>query len=768
MEEPANFIPLGVGRGSERRGSTSTSAKDRPTSISARPSILDRPKIIGATPAERKVIAREYRLAARRVKKKAKADAKRARKENAILHRRLTRNNEKYSKNKERNKERDIMLERQKIRFEAVRQAERLAAIHDPTGKMFNVGEVIVMPDGQVKSKEAIERAAEVKKQKEMDALAEKAENIRIAEEKANYKKEKLAAKREGREPPPRPDYAPKLALQSAASVYGNSEQPAYGGQQMRSNQQTGTQAKRKISKKQQQRLEMLKPKPVPPKPVIPEGIALPEGEENLLELWDITDEEIAKRLRSKKKEKIIAGKTLRKIQKEQKKFNRAMKVRKKQAANAGVLWDPEKAKKEILGEMEKADWGDEDSSDSESESESDDDLEAEANGKNGKKASSEDNEGEDSDSSSSSDSSSDSDSDADSDGSQAGEEKEKRKKKKKKGMPKVNRPRLDLELLEQSAKIKQALEDKKRNARLKRRAERREKAAQEKAKMEAEAEAARIEAARIEAEKAEQAEEQAEQASASEEKATKGKSSKKRKRSSEEEPEQKGKKTKTDDLDSEEEAKRKEKKRKRKEEKRKQKENIEGKKEKERQAEKELQAQYLASTAEAISKVESKDDRLDREIAEREARLRAENQEAEESEGPQYTKVSQNWNPDALMGDKERREKFMKLLGAKKAKKGPKKTPNEKVETEKEKAAREKKEKLAAKVTQPNVVERKEKKAARRAARKAEEQAAAEAAAAAAKAEQISRMQSDLEKQYEAGMKLKHDGGSKRRGLGA
>jgi hypothetical protein len=713
------------------------------------------------------------------VKKKAKADAKRARKENAILHRRLvcssplygprlqltfillqTRNNEKYTKNKERNKERDIMLERQKIRFEAVRQAERLAAIYDPTGKMFNVGEVIIMPDGQVKSKEAIERAAEAKKQKEMDALAEKAENIRIAEEKANYKKEKLAAKREGREPPPRPDYAPKLALQSAASVYGNGGQPAYGGQQMRSNQQTGTNAKRKISKKQQQRLEMLKPKPVPPKPVIPEGIALPEGEENLLELWDITDEEIAKRLRSKKKEKIIAGKTLRKIQKEQKKFNRAMKVRKKQAANAGVLWDPEKAKKEILGEMEKADWGDEDSSDSESESESDDDLEAEANGKNGKKASSDDNEEEDSDSSSSSDSSSDSDSDADSDGSQAGEEKEKpKKKKKKKGMPKVNRPRLDLELLEQSAKIKQALEDKKRNARLKRRAERREKAAQEKAKREAEAEAARIEA-----EKAEQAE----QASASEEKATKEKSSKKRKRSSEEEPEQKGKKTKTDDLDSEEEAKRKEKKRKRKEEKRKQKENVEKKKEKERQAEKELQAKYLASTAEVRSKVESKDDRLDREIAEREARLRAENQEAEESEEPQYTKVSQNWNPDALMGDKERREKFMKLLGAKKAKKGPKKTPNEKVETEKEKAAREKKEKLAVKVTQPNVVERKEKKAARRAARKAEEQAAAEAAAAAAKAEQIARMQSDLENQYEAGMKLKHDGGSKRRGLGA
>ena len=61
-------------------------------------------------------------------------------------------------------------------------------------------------------------------------------------------------------------------------------------------------------------------------------------------------------------------------------------------------------------------------------------------------------------------------------------------------------------------------------------------------------------------------------------------------------------------------------------------------------------------------------------------------------------------------------------------------------------------------------MIERKEKKRARRAARKAEE----EAAEAAAKAEQIARVQSDLEKQYEAGMKLKHDGGSKRRGLGA
>ena len=309
------------------------------------------------------------------------------------------------------------MLERQKIRYDAVRQAERLAAIHDPTGKMFNVGEVVIMPDGQVKSKEAIARAEEAKKQKEAAAAAEKAENLRIAEEKAKYKEEKLQAKREGREPPPRPNWdapAPASApvLQSAASVYGNGGQPAWSGQQMRNTlkDQQGSKPNHKMSKKQQQRQEMLKPKPVPPKPVIPEGIKLPEGEENLLALWDITDDEVARRLSRQRKAKREAGKKLRKVQKEQKKFNRAMKVRKKQAANAGVLWDPEKARKEILGEMEKADWGDEDSSDSESESESDD-SKAEANGKNGKKASSDDEEDSDSDSDSSSSSDSNSDS---------------------------------------------------------------------------------------------------------------------------------------------------------------------------------------------------------------------------------------------------------------------------------------------------------------------------------------------------------------------
>ncbi len=59
MKDSAKFIPLGWGK--ERRGSASKIARNVPTSISGRnvstarrasggPSILDSPKIIGATP----------------------------------------------------------------------------------------------------------------------------------------------------------------------------------------------------------------------------------------------------------------------------------------------------------------------------------------------------------------------------------------------------------------------------------------------------------------------------------------------------------------------------------------------------------------------------------------------------------------------------------------------------------------------------------------------------------------------------------------------
>lgn len=120
---------------------------------------------------ERKQRQREYRVASRREKRNRKADEKKQRKLNATILRRMTRNPEKYNKNADRNKRRDIEAERKMIQANALRQAERLAAVHDPTGKMFNVSAVVVQQDGTVISREV----------------------LRIREERAREKAERLA-----------------------------------------------------------------------------------------------------------------------------------------------------------------------------------------------------------------------------------------------------------------------------------------------------------------------------------------------------------------------------------------------------------------------------------------------------------------------------------------------------------------------------------------------------------------------------------------------
>ncbi|KAF8847014.1 hypothetical protein BDZ45DRAFT_360544 [Acephala macrosclerotiorum] len=688
----ANYTPLGL-RSADEPPLTALPRFGK-TSKSPRPL-----KVIGETKEERSRIAREIRLAQKKAHKKEKADAKKARKLNGILHRRATKNPEKYTKNKERNRQRDIDAERQKIQYGAVRQCELLAAKHDPSGKLFNVGEVIVTPEGKIKSKAALQREAE-----------------REAEKKAKE------------------------------------EEPR----------------NKKISKNQLKRQEMLKPKPVPPKPIIPEGIPLPEGEENLIALWDITDQEIESRLKAQKAAKKQAGKDLRKMQKEKKKLNKAMKERQKQCAYAGVIWDPERARREIIAQMTK---------DAEDES--------------------------DSDSNSSED-----DSD---DGSQSDVEVEATKK-----LPKVKAPKLDLTLLAKAEELERQCAEKKAEAKRKRREERKAKAKEE-ARAAEEArlaeEAKRSEEARV-AEEAKKAEKRAEdkrkrreerKAKAEEEarlleEARKAeKSEKKRKRSKDDENEPEGgeketsrkkrakaeepepaasgvdepvkkrKKSKiveaeptlTEDDDPvnrkegsktlevgaiTEEQEPVKKKRKSKtvevepivtkedepvQKKKKAKpgkdaelalgpavvEEDETKKEKNKKGltETELVVEEVPSTVERKMKVkESNDEKLDRQIAEREAKMKAE--EAARGGGAQ-------WNADSLSGDAARRDKFLRLLGA--GKNGT----------------------VAA---QPDAKKIKEKGKDKKSV------------------DDIAKVQSALERQYEAGMKLKHDGGNKRRGLGA
>lgn len=262
----------------------------------------------------------------------------------------MTRNNEKYSKNKERNKERAIYLERWAIWNGAIHQAERLAAKYDPSGKMFNVGEVVVMPDGQVKSKESLRRSAELKAQREKEKKELEAAKAAAAEAKKAIKEGKL---------PPQHNDATVEGVNPERQAFIHNLQGAAG---------VAPKAPSKISNKQKKRQELFAPRPVPPKPVIPEGYSIPEGEEDFLALWDISDEGIKQRMIKQKQKKGLERKHLRRQQKEQKKINKQLKARKKQAANLGILFDREKALKEIMGQKD----GSDSSSDSESDSDSD------------------------------------------------------------------------------------------------------------------------------------------------------------------------------------------------------------------------------------------------------------------------------------------------------------------------------------------------------------------------------------------------------------
>jgi hypothetical protein len=170
---------------------------------------------------------------------------------------------------------------------------------------MFNVGEVVTLPDGSVKSKEALAILEQRKAEKEAEKAA----------------KEALGP---GQEPP----------------------------------------KKGKMSKRQQQKQAALQPRPPPPRPVLPEGICLPEGEENWIAMWDITDEEIKKRLSEDKRRKSIARKNLRREQKAQKKINKAMKILKRQTENRGEKWDPVEGRKIVMKQQEE-DSSEEDSQDS-------------------------------------------------------------------------------------------------------------------------------------------------------------------------------------------------------------------------------------------------------------------------------------------------------------------------------------------------------------------------------------------------------------------
>lgn len=206
----------------------------------------------------------------------------------------MTRNPDKYNKNAERNRLRDVEGERRRIWQEAVRQAQRLAAIHDPSGKMFNVGPVVLQEDGTVIAEESLRRREERARAK---AAAERTTNeieanTSLTAPKLDQEKDRLTDK-SGDAPSTRED---GLGQGHFARMEGVKPGEALS----------------RLSKSQQKKRAALEPRPPPPKPTIPENVPIPEGEQNWVALWDLPDEELERRTIREKRRKAAERKALR------------------------------------------------------------------------------------------------------------------------------------------------------------------------------------------------------------------------------------------------------------------------------------------------------------------------------------------------------------------------------------------------------------------------------------------------------------------------
>jgi hypothetical protein len=155
--------------------------------------------------------------------------------------------------------------------------AQRLAAVYDPSGAMFNVSPVVTLEDGRVTTVEALERKKEREAQKEAEqnneATATSPEDVQV----------------NGMHPVSKP-----------TPQHGNVNSDRM---QMIESQVQQAFPNRNLSKTQQKKQAELAPQPPPPKPFIPDGIDIPlDEEENWLELWDLDNGELERRVLRVKK----------------------------------------------------------------------------------------------------------------------------------------------------------------------------------------------------------------------------------------------------------------------------------------------------------------------------------------------------------------------------------------------------------------------------------------------------------------------------------
>lgn len=216
-----------------------------------------------------------------------------------------TRNPTKYTKNVDRNRLRAIESERRTIWNQATKQAQRLAAVHDPSGKLFNIGPVVVQDDGRVVSLEALRRREEKQVPQEtgpnpLTEITNEQKSTKFSTNQSDSKDTDLDLLKGMN-----PERLKLMNLPMNAHTTG-------------------------MSKRQQKKLEALEPRPPPPKPIIPENIKIPEDEEDWLALWDLSDDQLERRVQRTKNTKAAARKAIRTKQKSGKVERRAARDEKR------------------------------------------------------------------------------------------------------------------------------------------------------------------------------------------------------------------------------------------------------------------------------------------------------------------------------------------------------------------------------------------------------------------------------------------------------
>jgi hypothetical protein len=178
-------------------------------------------------------------------------------------------------------------VERRKIWTEAIKQAQRLAVIHDPIGSACTVTPVVLQDDGLVIPAESLQ-----KRQVRTGAAITTREGVTAS--RCDNNKEFIDQHRDAS--------SRKLLL-------------THSGIHPQRLMQIGAERHNALyprDKTPETEPVLYEPRPPPPRPIIRDPISIPEGEKDWIRLWDLDNEQLEKRVIRERNRKAADRKALR------------------------------------------------------------------------------------------------------------------------------------------------------------------------------------------------------------------------------------------------------------------------------------------------------------------------------------------------------------------------------------------------------------------------------------------------------------------------